>query len=149
MPGARFRTAYAICLAAVALGAGPAALAAHARGVNDHVGSVNFPTSCAPEVQPSLDKGLALLHSFQYSESEQAFGAAAQRDPQCAIAYWGQAMSHFELLWDFPDEKQLAAGRKNVDLAKKAAKQSAREREYVAAADAFFNSDTKLSHADR
>jgi hypothetical protein len=150
MPGASLRVTFSIFLAtATTLAAGPAARAAHARNADEHVGSVDFPTSCAPQVQPSLDKGLALLHSFQYSESQQSFGTAAQADPQCAMAYWGQAMSHFELLWDFPDEKQLAEGRKNVDRAKKAAEQSAREREYVAAADAFFNSDPKLSHADR
>ncbi len=150
MPGARLRIAFSTFLgAALALAACPAVRAAHGHGPDEHVGNVNFPTSCSAQAQPSLEKGLALLHSFQYSESEQSFGEAAQRDPQCAIAYWGKAMSQFYLLWDFPDDKQLAEGRKNVELAQKAGEQSPREREYIAAAAAFFNSDSKLSHADR
>jgi tetratricopeptide (TPR) repeat protein len=143
----RIRVAFASLLGLIALFA--AAPAAHGHASDEHVGDVNFPTSCAAQVQPSLDKGLALLHSFQYSESEQSFGDAAQHDPQCAMAYWGKAMSQYYLLWDFPDEKQLAEGRKDVELAQKAGEQSPREREYVAAAAAFFNADPKLSHADR
>jgi len=33
------------------------------------VGSVDFPNSCSAEVQGTIKKGLALLHSFQYEES--------------------------------------------------------------------------------
>ncbi len=29
------------------------------------LGRVSFPTSCAPEAKPTLEKGLAMLHSFQ------------------------------------------------------------------------------------
>ncbi len=37
----------------------------------DQLGKVNFPTSCTADVQPTIEKGVALLHSFQYKESEQ------------------------------------------------------------------------------
>jgi hypothetical protein len=30
----------------------------------DQLGKVNFPTTCSSDVQPTIDKGLALLHSF-------------------------------------------------------------------------------------
>ncbi|MGB4785730.1 MAG: hypothetical protein WAQ77_13505, partial [Candidatus Acidiferrum sp.] len=49
----------------VARADGSASLAA-----SGQLGKVDFATSCAAEVQPSLEKGLALLHSFQYTESE-------------------------------------------------------------------------------
>jgi hypothetical protein len=150
MPTARRHFALAAILAAAVISVGgPTAREAHARGLDEHVGNVNFPTSCSAQVQPSIEKGLALLHSFQYSESQQSFADAAQRDPQCAIAYWGQAMSQYQMLWDFPGEKELTEGRKNIDLAEKAGEQSPREREYIAAAAAFFHADPKLSHADR
>jgi hypothetical protein len=118
-------------------------------GAEEHVGNVNFPTSCSPQVQPSLEKGLALLHSFQYQESAAAFSDAAQHDGQCAMAYWGQAMALYHQLWDFPDAATLAEGRKDVELARKPAAQTPREREYVAAAAAFYQDDSKLSHTDR
>src|SRR5580700_10515055 len=93
----------------LALATVPPARAAH--GPDEHVGKVNFPTSCSPQAQPALDKGLALLHSFQYQESAQAFSDAAQRDAQCSMAYWGKAMSLYHQLWEFPDSSELAEGR--------------------------------------
>ncbi len=128
--------------------------AAHARSHPAHapapqVGTVNFPNSCSPEVQPNIEKGLALLHSFQYQESGQAFADAAQRDGQCAIAYWGKAMALYHQLWEFPNAATLVEGRKDVEQAQKLGAQTPREREYIAAAAAFYQDDPKLSHTDR
>jgi hypothetical protein len=121
--------------------------AAHDPG--EQVGNVNFPNSCSPGVQAALEKGLALLHSFQYQESGQAFGDAAQRDTQCAMAYWGRAMALDHQLWEFPNPATLAMGRKQIEQAQKIASQTEREREYIAAAAAFYQDDPKLSHTDR
>ncbi|HEY6946030.1 MAG TPA: hypothetical protein VI431_12885, partial [Candidatus Acidoferrum sp.] len=85
----------------------------------DQLGKVNFPTTCSGDVQPTLEKGLALLHSFQYKESEQTFTEAAKRAPKCAIAYWGKAMALYHQLWDFPQENTLQEGRKYVEQARK------------------------------
>lgn len=129
------------------LAAVPIARAAH--GPDEHVGNVNFPTSCSPQAQPALDKGLALLHSFQYQESGQAFTDAAQRDGQCAMAYWGKAMALYHQLWEFPDAATIVEGRNDVEQARKPGAQTPREREYVAAAAAFYRDDPKLTHTDR
>src|SRR5206468_2032876 len=69
----------------VVLAIRPAALRAHTVSVAppDQLGKVNFPTSCVADVQPTIEKGVALLHSFQYKESEQMFTEAAKRDPKC------------------------------------------------------------------
>jgi hypothetical protein len=53
----------------------------------DRLGSVNFPTSCSPEAQSTLDQALALLHSFQYQEAGQVFSRASEADHGCAIAF--------------------------------------------------------------
>ncbi len=120
-----------------------------ANGQSRAVGKVNFPTSCSAEAQGSLEKGLALLHSFQYQESGQAFSEAAQRDGQCAMAYWGKAMALDHQLWDFPTAATLAEGRKDIEQAQKLAPQTPREREYIAAAFAFYQDDPKLTHTAR
>ena len=127
-----------------------AAPAADATNSQSHgVGKVNFPTSCSAEAQAALDKGLALLHSFQYQESGQAFSDAAQGDGQCAMAYWGKAMSLDHQLWDFPNAATLAEGRKDIEKAQKLGPQTPREREYIAAAFAFYQDDPKLTHTAR
>jgi tetratricopeptide (TPR) repeat protein len=113
------------------------------------VGNVDFPNSCSAVVQGTIEKGLALLHSFQYEESAQTFEEVAQRDGQCAIAYWGKAMAHYHQLWEFPDVATLVEGRKDIEQAQNSGAQTPREREYVAAAAAFFQDDPKLTHIDR
>ena len=59
------------------------------------MGNVHFPaTTAKPEAQAFIDQGVAQLHTFYYFESERSFRQAAQIDPDCAIAYWGMAMSN-------------------------------------------------------
>jgi len=114
----------------------------------DQLGKVNFPTLCSSAVQPALEKGVALLHSFQYQESEQTFTEAAKREPKCAMAHWGKAMALYHQLWDFPQEETLKEGRKDIEQAQKIHPASAHEEGFIAAAAAFFQKK-KMSHADR
>jgi tetratricopeptide (TPR) repeat protein len=112
------------------------------------LGNVNFPTSCSSDVQPAIEKGVALLHSFQYTESNKTFADAASREPKCAIAHWGKAMTLYYQLWDFPSDKLLKEGRKEIELAQKLHSANAREQAFLNAAAAFFQKN-KMSHADR
>jgi predicted Zn-dependent protease len=115
----------------------------------EQLGNVNFPTSCTAEVQPVIEKGVALLHSFQYTESEKTFAAAATREPKCAIAYWGKAMALFHQLWDFPDEKTLNEGRKDIQKAQKLHLNNPREQGLINSAAAFYQKKSRMTHAER
>jgi hypothetical protein len=77
-------TAAALALAAVAGNA--------QQTVSDGLGTVHFPISCTA-VQAKFERAVALLHNFHYPETVKAFQAAIKDDPDCAIAYWGLAMS--------------------------------------------------------
>jgi tetratricopeptide (TPR) repeat protein len=112
--------------------------AAPGKAAAPKLGAVFFPTSCGAKVQPEFEKGVALLHSFQYSLAEAAFTDVAKREPGCAMAYWGEAMSLYYPLWEHPSEADLRKGRD--DLAKTSRlSMSARERGYIAAAQTFFH----------
>lgn len=115
----------------------------------DQLGKVNFPTTCSVDVQPTIEKAVALLHSFQYKESEQTFTDAAARDPKCAMAHWGKAMARYHQLWDFPDDKTLKEGHKEIEQAQKLHSGSPREQNFLSAAAAFFQKKSKMSHVDR
>src|SRR5216683_2670387 len=115
----------------------------------DQLGKVNFPTSCTPDVQPTIEKGVALLHSFQYKESEQTFTEAASRDPKCTMAHWGKAMALYHQLWDFPDDKTLKKGHKDIEKALKFRSANPREQGFLDAAAAFFMKKSKLTHTER
>ena len=56
-------------------------------------GHVLFKTTCTPEAQKQFERALAMLHSFYFPETIKAFTAIPQADPNCAIAYWGIAIS--------------------------------------------------------
>ena len=113
------------------------------------LGKVDFPTSCTADVQPTIEKAVALLHSFQYTESEKTFADASTRDPKCAIADWGKAMALFHQLWDFPDDGILKEGRKDIEQAQKLHTANTREQAFITAAAAFFQKKSKLSHIER
>src|ERR1051325_6222471 len=61
-------------------------------GSDDRLGTVHFATSCGA-VQAKFERAVALLHNFHYPEHLKAFQAIAKEDPDCAIAYWGIAIS--------------------------------------------------------
>src|SRR2546422_50092 len=105
---------------------------------DDHLGKVDFPSTCAPSVQPLIDRGAALLHSFQYLQSENTFADAVKQDPKCAMAHWGKAMALYHQLWDFPAKKTLDAGRKELDTARKLKNVTPREKNFVETAAVFF-----------
>ena len=71
------------------------------------LGSAELHSSCAPAAQKDILRGELLLHSFMYEASREAFQAAQKKDAQCAIAWWGEAMT-----WDHPlwGEADLPAG---------------------------------------
>jgi tetratricopeptide (TPR) repeat protein len=115
----------------------------------DQLGRVNFPTSCDAHAQPTLEKGLALLHSFQYTQAKETFRDAAKQDPRCAMAYWGQAMAHYHQLWDFPQPGTLKEGLDDIREAQKQNPPTERERAYIAAAVKFYQDDAKLTQEQR
>ena len=63
----------------------------------DQIGSasVKFDTSCAPAVKDDFNKAVALLHSFWFAEGTKMFQSIADRDPGCAMAHWGMAMTQW------------------------------------------------------
>jgi len=62
------------------------------QAADDHLGTVHFQISCSA-VQAKFDRAVARLHNFFYPETVKAFQAIIKEEPDCAIAYWGLAMS--------------------------------------------------------
>ena len=106
------------------------------------VGSIHFATSCAKGVEGSFNRAVALLHSFQYEQARQGFAQVAQREPRCAMAQWGVAMTHYHGLWDNGD---TGAGRAALKKAKEIAatnpKTTAREIAYIDALGEVYRED--------
>ena len=127
----------------------PAARNSPKRAQAESYGRVSFPISCAPAVQSTFNKGVALLHSFQYEAVQQTFTEVAQQDPKCAMAYWGKAMALYHQLWDWPGADTLKEGLEDARQAQKLRAGTDRERMYIVAAGVFFQSNASMSHATR
>lgn len=112
------------------------------------LGRVRFANSCSSQVQPGFNAALAMLHSFQYGLAEKAFILITEQDPQCAMAYWGSAMSLYHQLWDWPDALTVEKGRAYLEKAKPLPK-SERESAYLNAAMAFFQPEQTLGKRSR
>ena len=114
------------------------------------IGDVNFPVSCSVEASEHTQRGLALLHHMMYEEARLLFGMAANLDRECAMAYWGQAMTWVHPLWpDRPQPRELALGRELLDRAQAANPPTAREAGYIAAARAYFDPEPGDTESDR
>jgi hypothetical protein len=133
-------TRVTIALRAIALATLAAVPAAaqdrHDAHPTEKLGTVHFPTSCAPAAAPRMDRAVALLHSFEFGASTRAFGEVLAADSTCAMAQWGRALSR----WSNPmaagnrAPAQLAEGRRFADEAARLADHaSERERGYIAA----------------
>ena len=61
----------------------------------DNLGSHHYGISTrVPEAQQYFDQGLRLYYAFNHAEAIRAFDEAARLDPDCAICYWGTALSY-------------------------------------------------------
>ena len=146
-------TAVRRAIAFVAIAAAPAAAQDHhAAHTGEKIGTVHFPTTCAPAVGPRMDRAVALLHSFEFGASLRAFGEVLGADSTCAMAHWGRALSR----WSNPmaagnrAPAQLAEGRRfAADAARLADRASERERGYITAVGRLYRDFEHVDQATR
>jgi tetratricopeptide (TPR) repeat protein len=75
-----------------------------------------------------------------YPQARSAFQAVAARDPGCAMAQWGIAMTLFQPLWPTrPSRTDLQTGFEATQKALELAPNSTRERGFIEAVAAFFH----------
>jgi tetratricopeptide (TPR) repeat protein len=115
-----------------------------------HLGTVEFRVSCSAEAQEAFTRGVALLHSFAYEESAEAFRNAAAKDPHCAMAHWGLAMTEYHQLWEpYPGPAELKRGANEIQKARELKPGTTREKDYIEALGVFFDSWENREHAAR
>src|SRR3954466_3983793 len=80
-------------------------------------GKIEFPISSDAAVRPEFERAVALLHSFFYEEARRIFMAVAEKDPNCAMAQWGIAMTWWHPIWTPPTLEEMQAGTAAIDKA--------------------------------
>lgn len=116
----------------------------------EKLGKVNFPVSCTPPAQAQFNQAVAMLHSFWYDEAGKTFHQVTVTDPDCAMGYWGIAMSLYHQLWATPPAAaELQKGRKALEQVRKLVIRTERESAYLEAAKSLYQSDEKADYGAR
>ncbi len=110
------------------------------------LGQLDFPNSGSAEAQQAFVTGVLLLHSFEFEDSAEAFRQAQEIDPDFALAYWGEAMSHNHPLWRQQDRdaalEVLGSFAPSADE-RFAKAQTQRERDYLATLEVLYGEGSK------
>jgi tetratricopeptide (TPR) repeat protein len=112
------------------------------------LGSLSFPNSGDIEAQGDFLRGVLLMHSFEYEQAADAFRRAQEIDPDFAMAYWGEAMTHTHPVWN---QKDAEAAREALDRlapttdARLAKAPTDREKAYLAAVEVLYGEAEKAA----
>src|SRR5207253_1307348 len=121
----------ALIITALALG-GTLAVAIWDANEQEALGKVHFPISCSAAGQRQFDLATARLHSLRFNESERIYAAIAEAEPDCAIAYWGIAMSRLKRpVAGFRAPEDIRVAREVLRSAANARVATPRERAYI------------------
>ena len=122
----------------------------HNHPAPEKLGTVSFQTACKPQTQQQFNRAVALLHSFAYTVAEQAFQSVAEQDPQCAMAHWGIAMTHYHELWEPPlPAFEIAIAQKEIAQAAMLQEASGRERGFIHALSLVFEDASTIPYSIR
>ena len=95
---------------------------------------VKFRVSCSDSSQRQFNHATSLLHSLPYSYSENAYAAIARHEPECAMAYWGIAMSRLKRpIAAPPSVEDIRSANAALERSTVAGVASPRERGYIGA----------------
>jgi tetratricopeptide (TPR) repeat protein len=106
------------------------------------LGKVDFPTSGSKKAQELFLQGVAALHSFEYEDALEYFREATKLDPDFAMGYWGEAMTHNHPLWS---EQDFSSARAVLAKIKDTSKLTERERAYINAVRVLYGEGDKLA----
>ncbi len=122
----------------------------HTHHAPAQLGKVSFEVSCLTSVQDEFNKGVALLHSFDYGAARETFRKAAAQDPHCAMAHWGIALSYFRQLWDPPlVPATIPTAAKEIQSAARIGGGTVTETEYIRALSLIYRDASNVPYLTR
>ena len=105
-------------------------------------------TTSSPQAQAYFDQGLRLVYAFNHAEAQRAFREAARFDPDCAMCYWGIALTYGSNYNSPTDaERERGAGEAVQKARALAAKATPRERAIIEAQAVRHSTDPEADRA--
>ncbi|NBW11052.1 MAG: hypothetical protein EBR82_23775 [Caulobacteraceae bacterium] len=122
----------------------------HDHAAMERLGSVSFETSCGAAAQPRFDRAVALMHSFQFGPAIAGYRSVLEADPDCAMAWWGIALSSWSNPFaGFKSPAQLAQGLNAVTAARALGTGTPREKAYIEAVALLYVDADRLDQSSR
>jgi len=134
--------------AALAL-ASSARPAASDEAKEQQLGNVHFETSCNEVAQRRFDRAMRYQHSFWYGAAKDIFEETLKADPNCAIAYWGIALSLWNNPHNPPPAPNLAPALAAIEKAQAVGAKTERERTYIEALAVLYKNYDKTDYRTR
>lgn len=116
-------------------------LASPVAAASPSLGKVDFPVSCNSGAKAAFVEGALWLHSFQYEDARSSFQRAQKLDPNCAMSFWGEAMTYNHPIWMEQDRQAaLDALKKLAPTAESrlAKAPTQREKDYLSAVEILY-----------
>lgn len=104
------------------------------------LGLVTFANSCDAKVQKDLQRGVAMLHSFWFSEGEKTFRRVLDNDPGCGVATFGIAalLMNNPLAGQGASAQAAATAQAAIEQGRRVGAKTQRERDYIEAVAAYY-----------
>src|SRR5450631_1482161 len=128
---------------------GPCAPSLAQDNADQKLGAVHFSTSCNEPAQRRFDRAMRYQHSFWYTESKEIYEETLNADPECAIAYWGIALSLLNNPHGSVPAPNLPLGLAAIEKAKAIGAKTQRERDYIDALAVMYVDYDKNPHQAR
>lgn len=114
----------------------------------EFLGMVNLEVTGNAEAVTQFERGLLLLHSFEYQDAREAFRNARELDPQMPMAYWGEAMTYNHSLWGEQDYKEGVEVLKELEALDLKENATELERDFIEAVGILYKPETEKQERD-
>ncbi len=113
----------------------------------DALGRIEFDVTGTDEAKALFTKGHLLMHSFEFADAAEVFREAQAADPDCAMAYWGEAMTYHHAIWQEQDYEKgkntlLKLGATPEDRSEKM--KTGLEKDFTAGVEILYGEGTKV-----
>src|SRR5215475_53938 len=143
------RSAFAVAAASIAASVSFSQPIFGQEETDQRLGTIHFETSCNEVAQRRFDRGMRYQHSFWYRQSKEIFEDVLKADPDCAIAYWGIALSLLLNPHGAPPPANLPEGLAALQKGKALGAKTARERDYIDSLMVLYADYNKIPRGPR
>ncbi len=117
----------------------------------DKLGELHFSYTGSPAALEHFEKGLKLLHNFEYADARAAFEEAQKLDSTCVMAWWGEAMTYNHPLWRQQDREAAIATLEELGSTtedRRAAAPTELEKDFLVAVEALYFAEGEKNERD-